>query len=252
MKKCWANSYGQCGNKITGEHLISKSILNKRIIVQGFSWCKDQPKEIGQASLVNNFLCNHHNEALSPSDTEIANFVSSLDKFTATENKFRKYGFRVKKVPIKYLINGLLIEKWFIKTLINICLTNEKEANIHFDKILPILYGDKKNENPYGFNFAVKTGQTLKRENQIQIAPLFNQTDSEKELAGGLFLFQGFKVIILIPCSKFPIQNNQLALSDNNKQFEGLQLNWHNKEINQEMTKGRRKIKTQSIIFSWE
>lgn len=104
MKKCWANSYGQCGNKITGEHLISKSILNKRIIVQGFSWCKDQPKEIGQASLVNNFLCNHHNEALSPSDTEIANFVSSLDKFTATEKKLENMDLVLKKFQSNILL----------------------------------------------------------------------------------------------------------------------------------------------------
>lgn len=43
MITCWANSTNQCGTKLTGEHLISNAILGKKIVVQGFSWCKDNP-----------------------------------------------------------------------------------------------------------------------------------------------------------------------------------------------------------------
>ena len=252
MKKCWANSIGHCGDKITGEHIISKSILKKTIIVQGFKWCKDEPKEIGNASLVNNFLCNYHNEYLSPYDIEIANFVTSIENFVKTEKRFTAYGFSRKNVPVVHKVNGTRLEKWFIKTLINISLTNEEEAIIHFDKVLPILFSDKPFEKPFGLNFSVRVGQALYVKDEIKIIPLFNKKDNGKELAGGLFTFRGFKIIILIPCSKFPIQDNQLALSNENDDFTGLQLNWHNKEISMDMKRGRKSVKVQSIIFDWE
>jgi hypothetical protein len=253
MKKCWANSFGKCGTVITGEHLISKSILDKTVFVQGFSWCKDEPKEIGQASLVSNFLCNVHNSSLSPCDTEIAKFVSSISDFVRTNNKFDKHGFSLKKIPVKYRLSGLLIEKWFVKTLINICLTQEKDALIHFDKVLPFLYSSQNFENPFGLSFGIKSGMPLHIENKISILALFNDNNGTKELSGGLFTFHGFRIIVLIPCSKFPLENNQLKLSNSyGEAFEGLQLNWHNTEIGQDGIKGRKKVTTQKIIFSWD
>jgi hypothetical protein len=249
MKKCWANSFGKCGDIITKEHLISNSILQKKVVVQGFDWCKNEPKEIGSASLENKFLCNHHNNSLSPCDSEIAKFVDTIETFFRTKNKFNKYGFSTKKVPIEYNINGILIEKWFIKTLINISLTNEKEVVINLDKILPTLFSDMSIEKPFGFSFAIREGQTINFKDEISIIPLFNHNNDIKELAGGIFIFRGFTIMTLIPCSKFPILDNSLSID--NKEFEGLQLNWHNNEISEQMNLGKKTYKTQSIIFSW-
>ena len=75
--------------------------------------------------------------------------------------------------------------------------------------------------------------------------------DNVTELAGGLFSFRGFKVIILLPCSRFPTIDNKLELPKEVKDFHDLQLNWHNIEFNAEQQRGRKKIIVQSIIFSW-
>lgn len=249
MKKCWANSFGKCSDKITKEHLISNSILQKKIVVKGFEWCKNEAKEIGSASLVNKFLCKHHNNSLSHCDSEIVKFVNTIETFFRIKNKFSKYGFSIKKVPIKYQINGTLLEKWFIKTLINISMTNEKEAVINFDTILPALFSDMSFEKPFGFSFAIRVGQTINFKDEISIIPLFNHNKDIKELAGGIFIFRGFTIMILIPCSKFPIQENRLSID--NMDFEGLQLNWHNKEISEEMNLGKKTFKTQTINFVW-
>lgn len=248
MKKCWANTIGQCGNKLTGEHLISNAILDKKIVVQGFSWCKDSPKEIGSASLVNNFLCNIHNNALSPCDNEIKNFVSSVENFIKTEQRFTKYGFSMKKVPVTFKVNGKLLEKWFVKTLINITLTNEKNVKIPFDKILPILFSENNIfEKPYGINFAIRINQAIEIRNEISVQPLFN----ENELFGGLFKFKGFKIIVLLPCSKPPIHNDILKIPITAEDFSNLQLNWHNEEINMSMLKGRKSVKVLSLKINW-
>lgn len=252
MEKCWANSFGKCGNKLTGEHLISKSILpNKKIKVQGFSWCKDEPKEIGIASLVSNFLCDQHNRALSPYDKEISNFVSSVESFVREEKKFSKYGFSLKKIPVIFNINGVHLEKWFVKTLINVCLVNHKEAIINYDKILPVLFSSQSFEKPYGLNFAVSVGQMVNIIDEIQIAPLFNDSGGIRELGGGLFTFRGFRIILLLPCSKFPIEEGRLILPNNLTDFLNLQLNWHNEEINMNMTRNRKSIKVLSMNFKW-
>jgi hypothetical protein len=96
MRKCWANKLGNCAKGITREHLISNSILPISIVVQGFSWCRDVPKEIGSGSFVSNFLCEEHNNQLSKTDSEILNFAKAFKNFDKTMTKIKKYGFSQK------------------------------------------------------------------------------------------------------------------------------------------------------------
>jgi len=253
MKKCWANSDGKCSSKLSREHLISKSIINnKKFWVHGFSWCKNEPKEISEPSFVNKFLCEYHNSSLSKFDSEIANFVSAIEMLWKNDKKFSMHGFSKKKIPIRYIINGFNLERWFVKTLINVSLTGVKKIKIHFDKILPVLYENIKFEKPYGLSLGVKTGQIYKAEDKIQITPILNEREDFDELAGGIFMFLNFRIIVLIPCSIDPIENNVLKLSGYSSEFDGVQINWHNENINHEIKVGKKRFNTQSIIFSWD
>jgi len=48
---------------------VSESLFPQGVIqVQGFSWCKDKPKEIGMSGLTAKILCTRHNSDLSPVD----------------------------------------------------------------------------------------------------------------------------------------------------------------------------------------
>ena len=250
MKKCWASSLSGCGEKLTGEHIISSSILDKTIKVKGFSWCKDKPKEIGSSSFKNKILCEKHNSDLSKFDLAAKKFVSTIDAFSMKQESLRKFGFRKKDLPIIYKINGTKLERWCCKTLINICLTQKDEIIIHFDKILPAILKNINLEKPYGLSFAVVNGEKIDTNKFIEITPLLSKIhDDKKELAGGLFTFMGFSFILLLPCSKQSFfVNNELQLNENvQKEWIGRQLNWHNKNI---YHKHQQSI-LQNIYFKW-
>lgn len=69
MSDCWAAPIGGCKGKLSGEHLVSQGLLGgPKISVVGFPWCKNEPKEIGLASLIANHLCQQHNSDFSPVD----------------------------------------------------------------------------------------------------------------------------------------------------------------------------------------
>lgn len=256
MKNCWANSLGCCSGKLTAEHIISNSILNKKFKVKGFSWCKDEPKEISASSLTGKILCEKHNNELSTFDSEAKQYVSVIDNFCRKTNDFKKHDLRKNSIPIIHKIDGIKLERWCCKTLINVCLSQSDKININFDKILPIIFQDKEFEEPYGLNFAIATGQQINIEDYFRIAPLFNETnDKQKELSGGLITFRGFRLILLLPCSKQNvIVGNKLQLNLSKKIEEiwtGLQLNWHNKEITHSKQQGKKKYLMQRIDFKW-
>ncbi len=255
MNKCWAKGLNGCDGNISREHIISNCLLSDIIQVQGFSWCKAEKKQIGAASFVSKSLCRKHNEQLSPTDEEIMKFVKALKQFNKNRKLFAVNGFSLKPIPIKFEIDGSLLEKWFCKTLINIAMVNAKEAIIPFKIIVPYLFSAYSLEKPFGLSFAVKVGQKINMKEEIIVSPLFNEiADLTKELAGGLFIFNGFYLILLLPCSREPLKNNKLVLTGGSlfaDNWDDLQINWHHKEINEFGRRGRKKYKTQFIQFNW-
>jgi len=120
VKGCWAASLGDCKGKISREHLVSECLLPEGgIRVSGFPWCKDEPKFVGNAALVGNILCEKHNSELSELDS------SAKRSFDILNESWRLYGIRSKIInrrwPQKtFIIDGVLLERWFVKTFINL------------------------------------------------------------------------------------------------------------------------------------
>jgi len=69
MWKCWAQSLGNCSGPLSREHIVTAGLFGDVVSVQGFSWCKDEPKIIGLPNFTRNILCATHNRALSRIDT---------------------------------------------------------------------------------------------------------------------------------------------------------------------------------------
>jgi len=255
MDRCWAAALGNCSDKISGEHIISNVIIDTKITVSGFSWCRESPKTIGSNSFVSNFLCTKHNNMLSTADSEIGNFVDVIDRFSKTNDKFRHHGFTRSQIPVIQDLNGLLLERWFIKTLINVNLIGDKEAVVKFERILPVLYLNERFDSPFGLSFMMSEKQDVVSTNGIDLIPLFNYVDKIKELAGALFKFMGYTIVILLPCSDHPFIDNKFRISEKElKKFdiEPSDLDWHIAEIRQiDLNKKHREVKTQSIIFNW-
>lgn len=113
MSQCFLHGHGQCGGKITGEHYISKTVLDAiggggSVQIGGLPWQQPQTlQRIGIASLVANALCEKHNSALSSLDSvagELFRALDAVDKQPTT-------------LPSVVNVDGALVERWFLKVI---------------------------------------------------------------------------------------------------------------------------------------
>src|SRR5437899_5988102 len=120
MNECWAACLGDCSDKISREHIISASLFPAdKITVQGLSWCKGEPKEIGLAALTRKILCTKHNSDLSEIDAAAGESMNTLREATRLMNL--RVELRIKRPTIKrFHVAGVALERWFLKTFINI------------------------------------------------------------------------------------------------------------------------------------
>jgi hypothetical protein len=106
IKKCWASSIGGCSEKLSREHVISKSVLPEgELVVEGYPGLPFNTAV--ESNLIAKILCTAHNNALSPTDSE------------ASKLKLIAEHSRVAKEPSIGFVNGKLIELWLLKTYIN-------------------------------------------------------------------------------------------------------------------------------------
>lgn len=235
MDKCYANSLGNCCSKISGEHIVSKSILDDIVQVSGFRKFKGESKAIGKNSLVTNVLCVHHNGSLSPYDDEIAAHKKHIELIDARYELFRRSPQYVKKNAFIYKVNGSKIERWFLKTLINLCKANQKEVIININELLPYLFGDKKFEYPYGLGMLTKPNLTVNSADVIEMSPILANMNGDDVLQGGVFRYRGFAYLLLLPPYPFVIEREKPIVdsifSGIFSDLLGCQYNWHNEEI---------------------
>lgn len=120
MNECWAACLEDCSDKISREHIISASLFPAdKIMVQGLSFCKDEPKEIGLSSLTKKILCTKHNSDLSEIDAAAGVAMNMLREATRLMNIRVERNIRRPTVK-RFHIDGVTLERWFLKTFINI------------------------------------------------------------------------------------------------------------------------------------
>lgn len=109
---CWASGLGNCEGGLSREHYISKGIFDKDIITaSGLPWCKNKSIQIGLGRAVSKILCRKHNEALSIFDAE----ATKLSRFLLDQIGNNPQGHA------ELNLKGILLEKWLLKTAINLC-----------------------------------------------------------------------------------------------------------------------------------
>src|ERR1700720_4721583 len=115
---CWATPLGDCDDKISREHVVSRCLFEgDEITVQGFPWCPTEPKTIGLSNLVAKILCKRHNSDLSSLDEAALaafNVFRESIRMNEVRGKFRPTFWNTKR----FKINGRLLERWFLNTLI--------------------------------------------------------------------------------------------------------------------------------------
>lgn len=116
MNDCWAFCLGDCSDKMSREHIISAAMfLSDTIVVQGLPWCRDERKEIGLSSFTKKILCTKHNSDLSVYDTAAKESIETLRESTRLSN-LRMEGKRKHTRIVHFPIDGVALERWFLKT----------------------------------------------------------------------------------------------------------------------------------------
>jgi len=124
MVNCWAEKLGNCSKKQSKEHLISKGILKgdehhepEIITIWGFNWCRDKPNKVSVSSFASKILCEYHNNLLSQVDSEAMNLYDILGEL---QLMIRNPPTTSMNKTINRTINGRILERWFLKTAINV------------------------------------------------------------------------------------------------------------------------------------
>src|SRR5713101_8269307 len=112
---------------MSGEHTVSKGLFtNDMVVVQGLGWCKDEPKTIGLSNLTRKILCTHYNSKLSTvDDAAIVAFDAFRESVRLTDirEKMKERRWTVVHLPL----DGDLLERWFLKTLINLTVGGKEK-----------------------------------------------------------------------------------------------------------------------------
>ena len=246
--ECWAACLGDCNDRQSGEHIVSRSLfVDEEIDVTGFSWCRET-KRIPVATLTKNILCKHHNSMLSPVDKGGANAFKAFRESMALASVRGKLGGRFTNI-VKHPFDGPMLERWLLKTVINIAYDGVKfighsnAKGMPSDELVRIAFGLDPFPGRAGLSFAVPIGAQFRSVESLTAAPLVKEP--EERIDGCLFLFRGFLMVLFFGAQGVPTPLIGV-------QFMGVdlgrtQMNFHNDTIHVNVGKHR----SQSIKIAW-
>lgn len=207
--KCWASALGGCSEKTSREHYVSQSLwTGTSIHVQGLPWCGAEGKTIGLGSATAHLLCTQHNSDLSGLDdaAKVA-FVALRDASELSNN-------RTKIAPRKWMVqrtdvDGLALERWFLKTSLNLyvlhCSRNRWRVDGGSEEIpaalVRIAFGRELFTFPLGLRAALLEGETMTPDEAVECTWLL---DDEQRIIATAFSFQGTRFLLALSPQPFP------------------------------------------------
>ena len=212
--KCWASCLGDCEGVISHEHLVSECLFpNGDITVHRFEWCKDVPKSIHIKTLTGKILCEKHNHGLSEVDAAVKQSLDTLREAAILFIEREK--IRARRWAVKYFnTDMLLLERWCLKTLININLQegfpiNPEAPEPHkpTKELVEVAFGLKRFADPSGLYLVVKSGDNFTFvEGDLSIGRM----RMGERLAGADFSLWGIPFLLNLLSSPFPMADARL------------------------------------------
>jgi hypothetical protein len=240
---------GGCGSA-SREHIVTESLwLGTKINVTGFPWCKDSAVEIGLSSFTAKILCREHNSLLSSTDAEAKKAFEAFRESTRLSNE-REENVHHAWPPVSFVIDGLLLERWFLKTLINIVSLQERTDLVWFgtnqppEHIVRIAYGRKKFLWPKGLYAAATLNQAEHSDESMNFSPLLHEETAS--IAGGLFTFRGARFLLYL--GRRPLPEPFDLPNTNLPNWKSSILRYRLKHIEWTLEAGRQ---SHSINFLW-
>jgi hypothetical protein len=192
VSKCYMRELGSCEGGISGEHLLSESIIQLLsseggFVVGGLPWIANgELKSIGAKALTANCLCRKHNSALHALDDAALSFFSAFKSSLALAVKHQRH-----------LVSGHDIERWLLKTLKalaasgnlgskHVRLSGEFTGNVN---VLEMLEHPQQWPEGAGLYCAQVPGQTVDTYNVFQLMPYTNESGELGGLACNILAF---------------------------------------------------------------
>ena len=205
MTSCWAESLGECSEKISREHIVSKAIfLDKDVSVSGLPWCIE-PKAVGLQSLAARILCAKHNSALSVLDQIAVDFTAALReslRLLDVRMNLKRKRWRMATFPI----NGYLLERWCLKTVINAAVAyggpDSSEADFPSPTLVEIAFGKRAFEAAAGLYGIHDDLEARPREDGLALQ--FFKTQRNR-VQGAIFSFLGFRLLLYLDAKEPPL-----------------------------------------------
>jgi hypothetical protein len=203
VARCWAAILGDCEGKISREHLVSQALFPEgKITVRGLHWCRDEEKTVGLAALTGKILCCKHNSELSDLDSAAKRAFETLDsslQLFQVRNRLKARRWTVRT----FTIDGALLERWFLKTLINLCHDGpwiigegSHPAGMPNDELVRIAFGRAVFREKAGLYTAAHDGEQVTLRQGLRLTP---KTIGNNLLAG-MFSFCGYRFFLsLLP-----------------------------------------------------
>jgi hypothetical protein len=180
VEKCYMKELRTCDGGISGEHLISESVMrllacDGQFTVGGTPWLSEgESKAVGFKSLTANCLCERHNGALSLLD-EAARYLfaalkSCLEKAPDASN---------------YITSGHDLERWLLKTLKalavsqNLARGRQRLAGTFASDVRILEMLEKTGVWPEGTGLycVMRAGDLTVNQSRFQIAPVTNSSE---------------------------------------------------------------------------
>lgn len=220
MAECWARCLGGCEGRISGEHTVTESLWEgDRICVQGFQWCRPSYKEIPVRSFTSNILCERHNSRLSDIGVD-GGGASAFDVFRQAGRVHEQRaaniedGFWTGRFDIcEYDFNGSLLERWFLKTLINMELSGDQGFAIgphleHAERLhcetVEMVYGLRPFPGRSGLYFLADSSRTVRFQERVRYVSYLKTLGDKTYVAAGQFSFHGFQFILSLEPEGLP------------------------------------------------
>lgn len=196
-RECWAKSLGDCGGGISREHPLSECVYpDQTVMVSGFDFCKDEPKEIHINSLTAKILCIDHNTRLGQEVDNVGGKLFTAIRAFAERRKQESEFPNMNWLPIHYQIDARLLERWFLKIMLGIGFggkltigPGQHEAGIVPRQLARIAFGLENFSSGEGMYVAFKDKETFELEDRFRYTP----KSIDSNLLMGHFLIHGFR-----------------------------------------------------------
>ena len=189
---------GSCDRGISGEHLVSKSIMrllagDGEFTVGGLPWIPDgEFRAVGFKSLTANCLCGLHNSHIHPLDDAALAFFTALRSCLEREAD-----------DLKFIVSGHDIERWLLKTLKAMAVSSNLmrggqtlSGTFQNDLSVVNMLDDITGWPPgAGLYCTMNTGDITHNHNRFRLAPLTNDTG---ELGGLWTEIMGLSFVLLL------------------------------------------------------